>query len=94
MEAVWLEGVEGIMEEKEIQQRLHLLHQEVEAAIALVEEVKLTCATATAALKIEMEVLRRFLERYHPDFARHSAELRTQVLQEANPEEIEPSRTA
>jgi hypothetical protein len=81
------------MEEREIQQRLHLLHQEVEAAIALVEEVKLTCATATAALKIEMEVLRRFLEQDHPDFARRSAELRTQVLQEANPEEIEPSRT-
>jgi hypothetical protein len=78
------------MEEKEIQRRFHLLHQEVEAAIALVEEVKLTCAAATDALKIEVEVLRRFLERDHPDFVRRSAELRTQMLQEVNPEEIEP----
>lgn len=81
------------MEEKEIQQRLHLLHQEVEAAIALVEEVKLTCTTATAALKIEMEVLRRFLEQDHPEFAHRIAELRTQVLHEVNPEELVPGKT-
>jgi hypothetical protein len=81
------------MEEKEIQQRFHLLHQQIEAAIALVEDVKLTCAAAADVLRIEVEVLRRFLEQAHPDFARRHTELRAQVLQEVNPEEIESSGT-
>jgi hypothetical protein len=69
------------MEEKEVQERFHLLQQEVEAAIALVEEVKLTCAAATDVLKFEIEVLRRFLERSHPDFTARAAELRTHVAE-------------
>jgi hypothetical protein len=41
------------MEEKELQQRFHLLQQEVEAAISLVEEGRLNYAAAVDALKIE-----------------------------------------
>ncbi len=74
------------MEDKELQQRFHLLHQEVEAAVSLVEDVKLNCKTATDALKIEIEILRRFMERYHPDFARRYPELRAEVVQEVDPE--------
>jgi hypothetical protein len=80
------------MEEKEIQQRFHLLQQEVEAAISLVEEVRLNCAAVADALKIEVEVLRRFMEGYDPDFARRYAELRAQVIHEVNPEWMEPGR--
>jgi hypothetical protein len=78
------------MEEKEIQQRLHLLQQEAEAAISLVEEVRLNCAAVADALKIEVEMLRRFMEGYNPDFARRYAELRAQVIHEINPEWAEP----
>jgi hypothetical protein len=78
------------MEEKQIEQRFHLLQQEAEAVIALVEQVKLNCAATTDALKIEIEVLRRFLEHYHPDFPRRFTELRAQVLHAVNPEWIEP----
>lgn len=74
------------MEEKELRQRFHLLQQEVEAAVSLVEDAKLNCQTATDALKIEIEILRRFLERYHPDFAQRYAALRAEVVQEVNPE--------
>jgi hypothetical protein len=74
------------MEDKELQQRFHLLHQEVEAAVSLVDDVKLNCKTATDALKIEIEILRRFMERYHPDFARRYPELRAEVVQEVDPE--------
>ena len=74
------------MEDKELQQRFHLLHQEVEAAVSLVEDVKLNCKTATDALKIEIEILRRFMERYHPEFARRYPELRAEVVQEVDPE--------
>jgi hypothetical protein len=79
------------MEEKQIEQRFHLLQQEVEAAVALVEQVKLNCAAATDALKIEIEVLRRLMEQYHPDFPRRYAELRAQVLHAVNPEGIKPN---
>ncbi len=81
------------MEERDILQRFHLLLQEVEAAISLVEEFKLICAAATDALKIEVEVLRRLMERPHPDFPRQFAELRAQVLHDVNPEWIEPGTT-
>jgi hypothetical protein len=80
------------MEEKELQQRFHLLQQQVEAAVSLLEEVKLNCAAAADALKIEVEVLRRLMEGYDPDFARRYAELRTQLIQEGSPEAMEPGR--
>jgi hypothetical protein len=78
------------MEEKDIQQRFHLLQQEVEAAVSLIGDTKLNSNAAIDTLKIEVEVLRRFMERYHPDFAPRYAELRAEVIQEVNPEWIEP----
>jgi hypothetical protein len=60
------------------------------AAVSLIEDTKLKTAAAIDALKIEVEVLRRFMERYHPDFAPRYAELRAQGIQEVNPEWIEP----
>jgi hypothetical protein len=80
----------GVMEEKELQQRFHLLQKEVEAAISLVEEVRLNYAAAVDALKIEVEVLRRFMDGYDPNFARRYDELRGQVIHEINPEWTEP----
>jgi hypothetical protein len=77
------------MEEKEIYQRFHLLQQEVESAISLVEEVRLNCTAVAATLKIEVEVLRRFMQSYDPDFARRYAELREQVIHEVNPDWME-----
>jgi hypothetical protein len=78
------------MEEQEIQQRFHLLQQEVEAAVSLIADTKLNDTAAIDALKIEVEVLRRFMERYHPDFVPRYAELRAEVIQEVNPEWSEP----
>jgi hypothetical protein len=78
------------MEEKELQQRLHLLQQEVEAAISLIEEVRLTYIAAVDALKIEVKVLRQCMKAHDPDFARHYDELRWQVIQETGPEWTEP----
>lgn len=83
-------GGEGTMEEKQIEQRFHLLQQEVEAAVSLIDQAKLNCAAATDALKIEIEVLRRFMEHAYPDFPHRYAELRAQVLHAVDPEWIEP----
>jgi hypothetical protein len=63
------------MEEKQIEQRFHLLQQEVEAAVSLVEQIKLNCAAATDALKIDIEVLRRLMEHTYLDFPRRHTEL-------------------
>jgi hypothetical protein len=79
------------MEERQIEQRIHLLQQEVEAAVSLIDQAKLNCAAATDALKIEIEVLRRFMEHAYPDFPSRYTELRAQVLHAVNPESIEPS---
>ena len=78
------------MQEKQIEQRFHLLQQEVEAAVSLVEQIKLNCAAAIDALKIDIEVLRRLMEHAYPDFPRRHTELRVQVLHAVNPERIEP----
>jgi len=45
-----------------------ILQQAVEAAVSLVEQIKLNCATATDALKIDIEVLRCLMEHTYPAF--------------------------
>lgn len=77
------------MEEPDIKQRLHLLQKEVEASVALAQDAKLNLTSAIDAMKIEVEVLRRFMERYHLDFARRYPELREEVIREVDPEWME-----
>ncbi len=74
------------MEDKDLKHRFHLVQKEVEAAASLIQEVKLDLLSAIDTLKIEVEVLRRFMQRYHPDFARVYSDLRAEVIQEVNPE--------
>ncbi|HEV8718459.1 MAG TPA: hypothetical protein VGX03_37275, partial [Candidatus Binatia bacterium] len=79
------------MEELDIKQQFHLLQKEVEAAVSLTEDVKLNLLSVIDSLKIEVEVLKRFMERYHADFPRRYAQLREEVLHEVDPEWIERS---
>jgi hypothetical protein len=74
------------MQDIDIQQRFHLVQKEVEAAVSLVQEMKLDLRGAIDTLKIEVEILRRFINRYHPDFNRVYSELREEALQEIYPE--------
>jgi len=74
------------MQEKDLEHRFHLLQKEIEAAVSLTEDLKLDLFGAIDTLKIEVEVLRRFMQRYHPDFARVDADLRAEVIQEVDPE--------
>lgn len=80
------------MEEMDIRQQFHLLQKEIESAGALTEEVRLNLVAAIDALKIEVEVLRRFLERHHLDFSRRYPELREEVIQQFDPEWVERAR--
>ena len=68
------------MEELDIKHQLHLLQKEVEAAVSLTEDVKLNLLSSIDLLKIEVEVLKRFMERYHADFLRRYPELREELM--------------
>jgi hypothetical protein len=74
------------MEELDIKQQFHLLQKEVEAAVSLTEDTKLNLLSAIDTIKIEIEVLKRFLQQYHTNFARQYAELREAVIREVDPE--------
>jgi hypothetical protein len=77
------------MEELDLKHQFHLLQQEVEAAVSLTAEVKLNLLAAIDSLKIEVEVLKRFMERYHADFPRRYPELREEIMRGVDPEWIE-----
>jgi hypothetical protein len=79
------------MEELDLKHQFHLLQKEVEAAVSLTEEVKLNLLAAVDALKIEVEVLKRFMERYHADFPRRYPELKEELMHEVDPEWMEQS---
>jgi hypothetical protein len=74
------------MEELDIKQQFHLLQKEVEAAISLQEDTKLNLLAAVDALKIEVEVLKRFMASHHADFSRRYPELRDAVMRQVDPE--------
>jgi hypothetical protein len=76
------------MEDFDLKHHFHLLQKEVEAAISLTEEVKLNLVAGLDALKLEMEIVKRFMARYHADFARRYPELREEILREVDPEWI------
>jgi len=77
------------MEELDIKHQFHLLQKEVEAAGSLAEEVKLNLLAAIDSLKIEVEVLKRFMERYHADFSHRYPELKEELMREVDPEWLE-----
>lgn len=74
------------MEELDIKQRLNLLQKEVEAAVSLTEDTKLDLRAAIDSIKIEVEILKRFIERHHPDFSTHYPQLREAIIREVDPE--------
>jgi hypothetical protein len=77
------------MEGMDIKHQFPLLQQEVEAAVSLTQEAKLNFLTAIDSLKIEIEILKRFMERHHPDFARRYPALREEVIRTVDPEWME-----
>ena len=81
------------MEDKDIKQQFHLLQKEVETAGARIEDTRLNLVAAIDTLKLEIEILKRFMERYHADFARRYPELRDELMREVDLEWLAPERT-
>lgn len=74
------------MEDADIKQQLHLLQKQVEAAVSLLEESKLNLLSQVDALKIEVEVLKRLLANYQPDFPHQYEQLKDTVTRAIDPE--------
>jgi hypothetical protein len=76
------------MEDADIEQRFHLMQKEIEAAASITRECKLDLLAAIDSLKIELEVLKSYMERYHPGFAESYPKFKEEAIQAIDPEWI------
>ena len=74
------------MNDTDIQQRFQLMQRELESTVSLLKQAKLDLTAALDSVKLELEVLKMFMERYHPDFAGAYQKLREEVTQAIDPE--------
>jgi hypothetical protein len=74
------------MNDTDIQQRFQLMQRELESTIALLREAKLDLTAAVDSLKLELEVVKMFLERRHTDFSGSYEKLREEVMHAIDPE--------
>lgn len=74
------------MQELDIEQRFHLMQKEIEATVSLLKEAKLDLTATVDSLKIEIEALKSYIERHHPDFAESYPKLKKEAIQAIDPE--------
>jgi hypothetical protein len=82
------------VEDSDIKHRFHLLQTEIEATASLLKDAKIDLTSALDTIKIEVEILKSYMERYHPDFAKTYPALREEAIQAIDPEwpGTEPTR--
>lgn len=76
------------MEDADIEQRFHLMQKEIEATVSLMRDNKLDLIAAIDSIKIELEVLKMYMERFHPGFADSYPKFREEAIQAIDPEWI------
>jgi hypothetical protein len=74
------------MEDADIERRFHLLQTEIEATGSLLKDSKVDLIAAVDALRIEVEILKSYMERFHPGFAESYPALRQEAIQSIDPE--------
>ncbi len=74
------------MREGEVEKQLKLLQQEIALTGHELDGLKREQRATMNALRLEVEALRRCLERLHPDSRECLAALRAEVIQETDPE--------
>lgn len=74
------------MHDQDIQQRFHLMQKELEAAVSVMREEKLDLMATIDSLRLELETIKLFMERYHPGFSGAYANLREEAMQVIDPE--------
>jgi hypothetical protein len=74
------------MHDQDIQQRFHLMQKEIEAAVSLLGQAKLDLTATIDSLRLELETMKLFMERYHPGFSAAYPKLREEAMQIIDPE--------
>lgn len=74
------------MEDADIEQRFHLMQKEIEATVSILKEARRDLMTAADSLKLELEIIRMFMEEYHPGFTEAYPKLREEVMRSVDPE--------
>ena len=74
------------MHDQDIQQRFHLMQKEIESAVSVMREEKLDLTATMDSLRLDMETIKLFMERYHPGFSEAYAKLREEAMQAIDPE--------
>jgi hypothetical protein len=69
------------MNDAEIEQRFHLLQKEIEATGSLLTDSKVDLIAAIDSLRIEVEILKSYMERYHPSFGETYPAMRQRAIQ-------------
>lgn len=82
------------MEDADLKHRFHLIQSEIEATASLLKDAKIDLMSAVDSIKIEVEILKTYMARYHPEFAKSYAALREEAIQTIDPEwaGAEPTR--
>lgn len=78
------------MEDADIEQRFHLMQKEIEATASLMRENKLDLMAAIDSIKIELEVLKTYMERFHPGFVESYPKFKEEAIQAIDPEWMGP----
>jgi hypothetical protein len=74
------------MQDSDIEQRFHLMQKEIEATVSLMKESKLELTAAIDSIRIELEIMKTYMERYHPGFSESYPKLREEAVQVKDPE--------
>jgi hypothetical protein len=74
------------MEDADIEQRFHLMQKEIEATASLMRENKFDLMAAIDSIRIELEVLKSYMERFHPGFAESYPKFKDEAIQAIDPE--------
>ncbi|HEY7317161.1 MAG TPA: hypothetical protein VIE89_06275 [Candidatus Binatia bacterium] len=76
------------MEDADIEQRFHLMQKELEASVSSMTECKLDLVAAIDSLRIEIEILKAYMERFHSGFAESYPKFKEEAIQAIDPEWI------
>ena len=63
-----------------------MMQAEIEATAFLLKDAKIDLTAALDSMKIELEILKTYLTRYHPEFTKTYAALREEAIQAIDPE--------
>jgi regulator of replication initiation timing len=79
---------EESLREREIEKQFRMLQQEIALAGEELESLKRHQRAETDALRLEVETLRRCLGRLHANFEECFDSVRTEVMQQTDPETL------